>query len=188
MMSTATLRRLNQWTVSFLRTILLIGICFVILLPLINRLSTALMPVEDLYDQSVRWIPRNPTLSNFQLVWVHMEHVKAFTNSFLLALPTSVLQVPACTLVGYCLARFRFFNFMRLLGDNTINLICTYWPFILTSLTGTGFRNGLYIFIMRQFFRGMPRELEEAAFIDGAGLFRTFFRVMLPGSVPGLIV
>jgi len=218
-MNPATVRRLNEWTVSVLRTILLIGICYIILLPLINRLSTALMSVEDLYDQSVRWIPRNPTFRNFQLVWVHMEYVKAFTNSFLLALTTSVLQVASCTLVGYGLARFRFpgnglifaaaiftlivppqlvivpmylnfrfFNFMGLLGENSINLIGTYWPFILTSLTGTGFRNGLYIFIMRQFFRGMPRELEEAAFIDGAGLFRTFFRVMLPGSVPGLIV
>ena len=107
-MNPATVRRLNEWTVSVLRTILLIGICYIILLPLINRLSTALMSVEDLYDQSVRWIPRNPTFRNFQLVWVHMEYVKAFTNSFLLALTTSVLQVASCTLVGYGLARFRF--------------------------------------------------------------------------------
>ena len=99
MMSTAALRRLNKWTISVLRTVLLIGICYVIFLPLINRLSTAFMPVEDLYDQSVRWIPRNPTLRNFQLVWVHMEYVKAFTNTFLLALTTSVLQVASCTLV-----------------------------------------------------------------------------------------
>lgn len=218
-MNTVTMYRINRLAVSFFRTVLLIGICYIIILPLIHRLSTALMPIEDLYDQSVQWIPRNPTLENFRLVWVHMEYVKAFTNTFLLALTTSLLQVASCTMVGYGLARFRFpgnglifalaiftlvvppqlvmipvylnfrfFNFMGILGENTINLIGTYWPFILLAITGTGFRNGLYIFIMRQFFRGMPRELEEAAFIDGAGLFRTFFRVMLPGAVPGLIV
>lgn len=218
-MHPATLRRINHVTISLLRAILLIGICYVILIPLIHRFSTAIMSFEDLYDQSVRWIPRRPTLRNFQLVWIHMEYVKAFTNTLTLALLTSIIQVASCTMVGYGLARFRFpgsglifamaiftlivppqlvvvpmylnfrfFNLAGLLGENTFNLIGTYWPFILMSLTATGFRNGLYIFIMRQFFRGLPRELEEAAYIDGAGMFRTFFRVMLPGSVPGLIV
>ena len=218
-MKPATLRRLNTVTISVLRTVLLIGICYIILIPLIHRVSTALMSFEDLYDQSVRWIPRRPTMRNFQLVWIHMEYVKAFVNTFLLSMTTSLIQVTVCTMVGYGLARFRFpgsglifgmaiftlivppqlivvpmylnfrfFNLAGLLGSHSINLIGTYWPFILLSLTATGFRNGLYIFIMRQFFRGLPRELEEAAIIDGAGMFRTFISVMLPGSVPGLIV
>ena len=64
----------------------------------------------------------------------------------------------------------------------------TYWPFILLSLTGNGLRNGLFIFIMRQFFRGMPRELEDAAYVDGAGALKTFSAVMLPGAIPALVI
>ena len=109
-------------------------------------------------------------------------------SGLIFAMAIFTLIVPPQLVVVPMYLNFRFFNLAGLLGENTFNLIGTYWPFILMSLTATGFRNGLYIFIMRQFFRGLPRELEEAAYIDGAGMFRTFFRVMLPGSVPGLIV
>ena len=55
------------------------------------------------------------------------------------------------------------------------------------SVTGLGFKNGLYIFLLRQFFMGVPDELEESAYIDGSGVFRTFFTVIIPLSVPMLI-
>ena len=55
------------------------------------------------------------------------------------------------------------------------------------SLCGLGFKNGLYIFMMRQFFRGVPDELEESAYIDGSGVFRTFIQIILPLSVPMMI-
>ncbi len=212
-------RKLNTLLMALFRAVLLLGLCYVILLPLLNRASTSLMSIEDLYDRSVRWIPRNPTLQNLKLAWEHMEYPRAFFNTFSLSLVTSVLQVAICTMVAYGLARckfpgsnivfglaiftlivppqlimtpiflnFRFFSPLGLLGDKPLNLIGSYWPFVLLSLTGNGFRNGLYIFIMRQFFLGMPRELEEAAYIDGAGVFTTFVRVMLPGSAPGLLV
>ncbi len=67
------------------------------------------------------------------------------------------------------------------------NLINTYVPMFLLSLGGLGFKNGLYIFLFRQFFRGIPDELEESAYIDGSGTFRTFVRIILPLSVPMLI-
>lgn len=63
-----------------------------------------------------------------------------------------------------------------------INLINTPLVFYLPSLFGVGLRSGLFIFIYRQFFMGMPKELEEAAWIDGAGPLRTFIRVVLPSS------
>ena len=46
----------------------------------------------------------------------------------------------------------------------------------------------MFIYVMRQFFKGMPRDLEEAAYVDGAGVFKTFYRIMLPGAIPGLVV
>ncbi len=212
-------KRLTSIISTIFRTAVLIGVSYVIIQPMLTRLSTSFMNVEELYDQSVKWIARNPTLYNYRQCWVHMNYPQALFNTFTLTLVVSVLQVAACTYIGYGLARFkwagsglllglaifslvvppqmiriplylhfRFFDLFGILKGNPINLVGTYWPFILTAITGSGFRNGLYIYIMRQFFRGMSKELEEAAYVDGGGLLTTFFRVMLPSAVPGLVV
>lgn len=71
--------------------------------------------------------------------------------------------------------------------DHSINLLNTFWPMVILSFTGLGFKNGLYIFMLRQFFRGIPDSLEESAYIDGSGDFRTFIQIILPMSVPMMI-
>ena len=71
--------------------------------------------------------------------------------------------------------------------ENGINLCNTYVPLIMLSLGGLAFKNGLYIFLLRQFFRGIPDELEESAYMDGCGTIRTFVQIILPLSVPMLI-
>lgn len=68
-----------------------------------------------------------------------------------------------------------------------INLINTYWPMLIMSAVGLAFKNGLYIFMLMQFFRGVPDELEESAYMDGSGTFRTFIQIILPLSVPMMI-
>ncbi len=68
-----------------------------------------------------------------------------------------------------------------------INLCNTYFPLVFLSLGGLAFKNGLYIFLMRQFFRGIPDELEESAYMDGSGPFRTFIQIILPVSIPMMI-
>ncbi|MBR6410894.1 MAG: carbohydrate ABC transporter permease [Clostridia bacterium] len=74
------------------------------------------------------------------------------------------------------------------LWSNTgLNLTNTYWPMLLLSLTGLGFKNGLYIFLLRQFYRSIPDELEESAYLDGSGTFHTFLTVILPLSIPMMI-
>lgn len=67
------------------------------------------------------------------------------------------------------------------------SMLNTYWPFAILSLTGLAFKNGLFIYIMRQYFNGVPDELEEAAYVDGAGVIRTFVKIILPMSVPMLV-
>ena len=69
----------------------------------------------------------------------------------------------------------------------TPNAMDTFVPLIVLSICGLGFKNGLYIFMMRQFFRGVPDELEESAYVDGSNTFRTFFQIILPLSVPMMI-
>jgi multiple sugar transport system permease protein len=89
-----------------------------------------------------------------------------------------------------------FFSSINILPDaignvqftaNGVNMMNTYAPFIVLSLGALAFKNGLYIFLLRQFFRGVPDELEESAYMDGSGVFRTFFRIILPLSIPMMI-
>lgn len=109
--------------------------------------------------------------------------------------------VPHQTLQLSLFMEFRYFDILgifNLLGGGVIeslkvlpftdlNLTNTYWPMIIMSLGGLGFKNGLYIFMLRQFFKGVPDELEESAYIDGSGTFRTFIQIILPLSIPTMI-
>ena len=79
------------------------------------------------------------------------------------------------------------FEWLKIFKFSSINLLNTYWPLTLLSLGGLAFKNGLYIFMMRQFFRGVPDELEESAYIDGSGVFQTFIKIILPLSIPMMI-
>ena len=67
------------------------------------------------------------------------------------------------------------------------NMLNTYWPFAILSLTGLAFKNGLFIYIMRQYFNGVPDELEEAAYVDGAGTIKTFGKIILPMALPMMV-
>ena len=73
------------------------------------------------------------------------------------------------------------------LPDHGLPLTNTYAPLIILSLTGLAFKNGLYIFMLRQFFTGVPDALEESAYIDGSGVFHTFFTIILPLSIPMMV-
>ncbi|MBQ7500648.1 MAG: carbohydrate ABC transporter permease [Clostridia bacterium] len=115
-------------------------------------------------------------------------------NGLLFALVILTMIIPHRTLQFSMFMKFRYFNIIwltktlfavKLLPD--INLINTLYPLILLSLTGLGFKNGLYIFMMRQFFRGVPDELEESAYLDGYGVFKTFFKIIIPLSIPMMI-
>ncbi len=75
----------------------------------------------------------------------------------------------------------------QLITGQPINLQNTFVPYLILSLGGLAFKNGLYIYLMRQFFKGVPDELEESAYVDGSGVFRTFFQIILPLAVPMMI-
>lgn len=95
------------------------------------------------------------------------------------------MLIPHDTLLLAMFMKFRYFDVLgifKLLTGHQINLINTEFPLYLLSITGLAFKNGLYIFIFRQFYKGVPDELEEAAYIDGTGVFKTFFQIILPLS------
>ena len=77
---------------------------------------------------------------------------------------------------------------MKLLnGGKAANLMGTVVPMFIMTALASGLRSGLYIYIFNQFFRGLPKEIEEAAFVDGAGVWYTYFRIMLRNATPAII-
>ena len=82
---------------------------------------------------------------------------------------------------------FDFFGIVNYLFCTRVNLLDSALPFALIGLTAQGYKNGLYIYMIRQNFRNLPKELEEAAYVDGAGNLRTFVQVMLPSAVSILV-
>ena len=197
------------------RTVVILGFCFVILYPIINMMTRALMLPRDLYDNSVLWVPRNFSLANVKLAARAINYWGAFSNSLWSSSLVTLLQLFSCLTAGYAFGRyklpfrrvlfalviltliippqlimvpsylnFRYFDifgiYSLITGTPGIPMLDTSMPMILLALTGNGIRNGLFIFLFRQFFVSVPKEIEEAAMVDGAGHFRTFFKIMLP--------
>ncbi len=84
---------------------------------------------------------------------------------------------------------YRFFDFGGVLSifGVSFNLLDTHWVFTLPSIFASGLRNGIFVFIFYSFFKGLPLEMEEAAKIDGCGVFSTYVKVMIPLAVPSFI-
>jgi len=191
------------------RFLILFGLGFVIMYPLLYMLSCAFRDRGDMNDPTVVWIPRRLTLSVMQETVQAMDFGRTLLNTVLMNVGCSVVQVLSCAITGYGFARFRFrgskllFGIVILMilvptqvialplygqfrffgfGSHTVNLIDTMWTMYLPAMTANGIRAGLMIFLFRQFFRGLPREIEDAAYIDGCGPFMTFVRVMAPNA------
>ena len=203
-----------------IRMMLVIGISFIIIYPLIVKFSVSIMSRSDMNDVAVRWIAKNPTLDNFAFSFNAMVYPTAFANTLFTCVVCTLLQMFSCCLAAYSFvklkfpgskllfilavftlvvppqtymigmyAQTRYFNPFGLVEMLTgkVGLINTFWPIFIRSLCGVGIRNGLYIYLMTQFFRNIPVELEEAAYVDGASPFKIFYRIMLPNAVPILV-
>ena len=98
-----------------------------------------------------------------------------------------IVLIPPQTISTSLFLHFRFFDIfglIKLITGDTINLRGSAIPYYMMSLGCMGLKNGLYIYMIRQFFRNIPKELEEAAYVDGCGTLMTFIRIMLPDAKP----
>ena len=114
-----------------------------------------------------------------------------FKNVFFVLVILTII-VPRQVILPSLALNFQFFDFGGVLsllpeGSDSINLVNTVWTFVLPSLFSTGLRSGVFIFIFRQFFLGLPKDLEEAARIDGCGAIRTYVRIIAPLTVPAFV-
>lgn len=204
-------RKIYKMLFSIIRLILIIGLSFIVLYPLIVKFVTSIKSSADLLDSTVIFIPKHPTFYNYKNILDGIDYPYTFMYTAFFTLLNSFLQIVSCTLVAYGLARFnfiinKFISFSIILtllippqvillplyfefkyGIKGVDFTGTIIPFILLSITAMGFRNGLYIYILRQYYKNIPYILEEAACIDGCGPFKTFYKIMLPGALPMLI-
>lgn len=208
-------RNMGKRVWSLLRFLILFGFGFIIMYPLIYMISCTFRERGDMNDPTVVWLPRHLTLSVLKETVQAMDFGRTLRNTVVLNLVCSVLQVFSCALTGYGFARFDFkgkkilfcivimmilvpaqiislplffrFRFFGIRGLATVNLIDNMLSMYLPALTANGIRSGLMILIFRQFFRALPRELEDAACIDGCGPFMTFIRVMLPNAASSVL-
>ncbi len=167
------------------------------LLPLLWMVVTALKPFEEWLNPN--WIPVNPTLENFSSIFNDktLPVVNWFINSLLIAGLFTAFILIIDSLAGYAYARLEFpgknllFGLMlaTLVMPGIMFLIPNYltvarldWIGTIQGVIAPGLSGVFGVFFMRQFFQGLPRELEEAAYIDGASIWRTFVSVILPLS------
>ncbi|MDE6780736.1 MAG: carbohydrate ABC transporter permease [Ruminococcus sp.] len=198
----------------FFRTVILTGISFIIMYPVIYMVSCAFRESTDMNDPSVMWLPKHFTLDVMKDTIKAMDFGNTLKNTLFLNVGCAVVQVISCAVTGYGFARFDFrgkrflsaivimmilvppqvislplyTQFMNFgIGSFRINLIDNMLTMYLPAITANGLKAGLMILIFRQFFSGLPRELEDAAYIDGCSPLRTFTAVILPNALPAVL-
>jgi len=180
---------------------LLAGIIIVEIAPTVWMLSTSLKPEGEIMSSQARWIPQTFTLENYRMMFSQFAVARWFWNSILCAAVSTLIVLFIDALAAYAFARMAFFGrdvlfFLAVsmllvplqvtvvplfLLFQKVDMLDTYQALILPTCG-----NVFGIFLLRQFFLSIPRELEEAAFIDGCGHFGIFFKIVLPLSKPAL--
>ena len=189
------------WNV--VRHVLLLLLCAYALAPLLWGLSASFKPPSELFTNP-SLIPHSPTLSNYTYVVSQTKFLRWFWNTLLIAVSTTVLSVSIAMLGGYAMSRFRFWG--RALYGNTLlvvqmfpgvmlaiplfliftrlKLVDTYWSLLITYMS---FALAFAVWMLKGYFDGIPREIEEAALIDGATPWIIVRRIFLPLLWPALV-
>lgn len=189
------------------RALILIGLSFVILLPIFQKISYAFRSPFDVANPQVIWIPERLSTDVIVLAYHMLNYTTAVQNTILLSTIITFLQIIMAAVAGYAFARLKFkgsnvifyivlctlvvpneslelartlfFTYNKFLG---ITLMKSALSMYIMTIFGMGLRSAIFIFLFRQTFRNIPIELEESAQVDGAGVIRTFWSIMLPNA------
>lgn len=184
--------------------IVIIALAAVILLPFLWMLSTALKQNTNIFEWPPQWIPKPAMWRNFLDAWNAEPFSKYLTNTVFIVVLGMTAEIISETFVAYGFARFKFpgrdIIFIILLSTmmlpshvtliptfiiwEKLGLVGTFDPLVLRAWTAWG---PFYIFLLRQFFMGIPVELDEAAAIDGASSIQTFTQILLPQIKPAIL-
>jgi multiple sugar transport system permease protein len=173
------------------------ALAFMTVAPLFYMLSMSLKQTNEVFGTNL--VPHHPTLGNFVYVFTQVDFIRFLWNTFFVSAVVTVIALIFHSMAGYALARLRFPGrdaiFLAMFATflisqpviivplfilaRTLHLLDSYAGLIVPSIF-----NAFGIFLLRQFYLGVPRELEEAALIDGAGYFRIWRSIILPLSRP----
>jgi multiple sugar transport system permease protein len=187
----------SRW---WLVLVLLLGLLLMIG-PFLWMVLASLKTQRELLQVPPTWIPENPTVANYDRLFDRLDFPKYFWNSTLIAVGITAANMVFCSMVGYALAKLRFFGrdklFLLVIGTllvpgsvtlvplfvlmSRLELVNTLWAVILPAAAGP-----LGVFLMRQFMLSIPDDLLEAARVDGAGEFYIFWRIVVPLSAPAI--
>lgn len=173
------------------------------LFPIYWTLKIAVTPGDLLYSEGITLWPSRTTLENFRTVLAASDFPRYFLNSVIVSLTTAALVTVIATLAGYAMSRFTFRGkavlAIALLLTQTFPLVMVIPPIyrimgelgLTNSLTGliiiyTAFNTAFATFLMQSFFDGIPKDLEEAAMIDGCTRAQAVRRVIVPLTLPGM--
>ena len=188
--------------------LVLFSLSFVFLYPFLTMVITSFMSDADLINITVTWVPNEIVLTNYKIATRQLNYMRYFWNSLLIAGVGTIGHVISCSFVGYGFARYNFklkgplfavvilsmlvpvqtIIFPLYIQYSKMQWLDSYLPLIVPTFFGYGLNGAFFIFLFRQFFMGLPKEMEEAARIDGCGALRTFFRIMLPMSRSYILV
>ncbi|MBQ7775429.1 MAG: carbohydrate ABC transporter permease [Lachnospiraceae bacterium] len=215
------LNDIKNFFVSIIRVLILVGVGYVILSPLIGMFVNSISSNQDAYNPMVFVLPEFPTLEKYALVIQRLDYFPTIARDLFYTVTLTAIQILVCSMVGYGFARFSFpfknflfacvvvmivipthtimlplymtfkefdpLGLVTLIKGAPVNLMGTTTPMYIMTALGCGVRSGLYIYIFNQFFRGLPKEIEEAALVDGCGVWYTYFRIMLINAMPSVI-
>ncbi|MBP1995987.1 carbohydrate ABC transporter permease [Paenibacillus eucommiae] len=190
-----------QYSGSYLFLLFLIVFAF---FPAVWMFATSIKPITEIFQVPPRFTSDHPTLENYRRVIFESKIPRAFLNSVIITFCTTFMTLIISILAGYGFARYRFSGSRALstgllFGQmmpgviiimplymifNKIHLIDTYAAVIIANMAVT---IPMGVIMLRSFFQTVPRELEEAAKIDGASSLGALFRIILPISIPGII-
>jgi ABC-type glycerol-3-phosphate transport system permease component len=170
------------------------------MIPFFWMLTTSLKSLDEVNVWPIKWIPSELVWQNYIDVFERTPFARYILNSLILSVGGIIGGILSCSLVGFGFARLRFpgrnFLFFVMLTTlmlpawvmivphfmmfNAIGWLDTFLPIIVPSFFG----NAFYIFLFRQYFMGIPRELEDAARVDGCSTFRIYAQIFMPMSAP----
>lgn len=211
----------KELLMNIFRFIIIGGVCYMILAPVLGIVSSSFFSNKDAYNPMVYLIPENPTLERYEMSIKILDYIPTVSRSLLYSLALMLIQIFICSMVGYGFARFNFplkgllfgcvvimivipthtimlplymtfkmfdpFGLCTLIFGEPLSFMGTPIPMYIMTFFGCGLRSGVYIYIFNQFFRGLPKEIEEAALVDGAGTWYTYFHIMLRNAMPSVI-
>jgi putative chitobiose transport system permease protein len=196
-------QKLSLWGRTLFLYVLLSSIALLMLFPLFWLLTTAFKsPTENIFQFPPQLLPEKPTLENFIKVWQTVPFGRYLFNSTAIATLTVSLNLIFCSLAAYPLARINFRG-GKLIFALVVSTIMIPFQIVMIPLyvltVELGLKNTYFgvifpniasafgIFLLRQAFLAVPRELEEAAIIDGCGYLGIWWHVMLPSIKPALV-